>query len=304
MQRIVLSSGSVNRHGYRIIPEGIKIENYLKNPVLLGFHNDYKLPIGLLKDIRLEEGKLTAEPVFDEKDDEALKFKQKFEDGFLKAVSIYHVPLSFSSEPHLLLPGQTGETVTSTELIEVSFVSIGSDPDAHALNFDMNKLSIPEIKKSPKTQQMELTKEQKELRQKLGLPESATDELVNTKVEELIAAGKNALAARVDTLLALGKQKGFITEANEASYRKLANKDYETVETMINDHKKEESTTDDQKLSLKDIVDAVKGSGSQAEDKETFEYLQKHDSNKLNNIRINEPDKYKALVDAHVKGRK
>ena len=301
MQRIVLSSGSVNRHGYRIIPEGIVLENYLKNPVLLGFHNDYKLPIGILKDIRIEDGKLTGEPVFDEKDEEALKFKQKFEDGFLKAVSIYHVPLSFSSEPHLLLPGQTGETVTKTELIEVSFVSIGSDPDAHALNFDMNKLSVPKISHQ-KNETMELTKAQKDLRNKLGLPETASDDDVNTAVQELLASRANALNAQIDTMLALGRQKGFITDQNEESYRKLAMKDFATVESMINAHKAE-TTDSETKLSMKDILEAVRGTGSQSEDKETFEFLQKNDPAKLSLIRKNEPDKYQALVDAHVKGR-
>jgi hypothetical protein len=55
---------------------------------------------------------------------------------------------------------------------------------------------------------------------------------------------------------------------------------------------------------IKEVVLSGKGSGPNepTEEKETFDYLQKHDSVKLSKIRTDDPAKYQALAEAYQKG--
>lgn len=312
MKRVVLSSGAVNRFKYRIIPEGVRHENYGKNPVLLGFHYEKTLPIGRVEDIMLEGGKLTGALVFDENDPVAAEFKRKFDEGFLNAVSIYHEPINTSDDPALMMPGQTGPTVLETELIEVSVVSIGADPGALKLSYANQPLEIPTIYFNKNNDVM--TQEQlQKLAAKLGLATTATPEQILGRVDAITQDLNNALAARVDALMLAGEAKGFITADNKAHYRKLGMSDYTTVENLINTHKAAspagdgDDADDPNKLSMKVVLDAVKKLGAEknepADDKETFDWLQKHDPNKLNHIRLNEPEKYQALSEAYVKSK-
>ncbi len=302
-KRVILSSGQVNRYGYRILPEGIKFDNYLNNPVLLVEHSHRTLSIGKLKDIKIENGQLTAEPEFDEADELAKEIKRKFEKGYMNAVSIWHDPITISDDPQYLIQGQTRATVLETELLEVSFVNVPGDPGAHALSAG-KEVIIPKLNISKnKSEKMELTKAEKKLRKSLGLPETATAEEVDAAISSIEDKQKEALAVKVDALMQLGKQKGFITDENLDKYSKLAAADYDTVKQLIDTHKKEDT---EQQLSIAELLKKAgqhNSGGDQKEEKETFEYLQMNDPKKLLEIKQNEPEKYQKLV-AGYKGKK
>ena len=94
---IVLSDSNLNRYGFRVLTEGIDLEAFKKNPILLYMHfrdegtpiwGNYKA-IGHWKDIRVEDGVLSAEPVFDEVDELSKTVAAKFNAGTYKPVSVF-----------------------------------------------------------------------------------------------------------------------------------------------------------------------------------------------------------------------
>lgn len=137
-KRIILSDSSLNRNGYRVLTEGIDYSSFEKNPILLYMHlrdegsplwGNYKA-IGHWEDLKVEDGVLTAEPVFDKADELSRTVAAKFEAGTFNAASIGIRILATSSEKEYLLPGQTRETVTRCELMEASIVDIPANRNA------------------------------------------------------------------------------------------------------------------------------------------------------------------------------
>ena len=132
------STPALDRHGSRILPQGIRTEAFERNPVFLWGHDGYGRPdpqavIGRVIrhrksaqafDIEVEFAPEAANP----RAEQALRLVRA---GFLSAVSIGFVPLRSHEER---LPG--GKTVLvydEVELLEVSLVPIPSNPEALAL---------------------------------------------------------------------------------------------------------------------------------------------------------------------------
>lgn len=129
-KRMIVSDESVDADSERVLMRGARLERFKRNPVLFYMHDKYGLPIGKWKDIRIENGKLTAEPEFDMQDEYAREIARKYEQGFLKAASIGFRVYARSEDPAMMLPGQKRATITDWELIEVSIVSIPANPNA------------------------------------------------------------------------------------------------------------------------------------------------------------------------------
>ena len=165
-KRIILSDSSLNRYGYRVLTEGIDYTAFEKNPILLYMHfrdegspywGTYKA-IGHWKDIRMEEGKLSAEPVFDKVDELSQTISAKFEAGTFNAASVGIRILATSGEKEYLVPGQTRETVTKCELMEASIVDIPANANAvrlydrdtsASLSIGMENNAVPLLPKYP-----------------------------------------------------------------------------------------------------------------------------------------------------------
>jgi len=90
-------------------------------------HGNQVLPIGRWENIRKEDGKLMADPVFDEQDKFAQLVKSKVENGFVKGASIGVRIKNVSDEKNHLLAGQSRATVTECEIYEASIVDIPSN---------------------------------------------------------------------------------------------------------------------------------------------------------------------------------
>ena len=149
MKRIVISDESLNSYGFWVVTDGIDLTAFLRNPVMLWNHNrdghgtvDAQLPIGYWKDLRVENGVLTGEPVFDEKDPFAMKVKQKLESGILNACSMGFVPLEWSDDLEMLKEGQKVATVTRCRLMEISICDIPANANATVVLYDENTNQI------------------------------------------------------------------------------------------------------------------------------------------------------------------
>lgn len=127
----VLHDDSVNTYGFRLLTSGGNLEEFKRNPVMFYLHNDYELPIGRWENIKVEDGRILADAVFDTEDEEAMKIKGKVDRDFIRMASIgTWAPEEYSDDPALKLPGQTGSTITKWTLREASIVAIGANHNA------------------------------------------------------------------------------------------------------------------------------------------------------------------------------
>ena len=193
MKRIVISDESINSYGFWVNTDGIDLSAFLKNPVMLWNHNRSslgtnldQLPIGRWKDLRVENGVLTGEPVFDENDEFAVKIKQKYESGILNACSIGFAPLEWSDAPEMLKEGQKVATVTRCRLLEISICDIPSNANATVVLYDdddkaINLSDLPRMAIGPKLND----NMPKEIALKLGLDENASPQACVNAIDEL-----------------------------------------------------------------------------------------------------------------------
>lgn len=137
---VILSSNLPNRYGFRIDTRGIDLSLVNKNPVVLYMHlranqvNPQIRPIGKAMDFALNENQeLTANLVFNQKNEFAREVEQDFEDGYLNTVSIRGEIQDIDPREELYFPNQTMPTVTKLLLEEISVVDIPGDSGASAI---------------------------------------------------------------------------------------------------------------------------------------------------------------------------
>ena len=129
----VLHDETVNTYGFRMLTSGADLTEFRKNPIMLLNHNDWSLPIGRWENIRIEDGKILADPVFDMKDPQGIEVAGKVERDFVRMASIgAWPPEEVSEDVFLKLPGQTLPTVTRWKVREASIVTIGANHNSLA----------------------------------------------------------------------------------------------------------------------------------------------------------------------------
>ena len=250
MKRIVISDESINTYGFWVRTDGIDLSPFLKNPVMLWNHNRDDHGTVIWKDLRIENGILTGEPVFDETDEFAVRIKKKYEAGILNACSMGFVPLEWSDTPEMLKEGQTVATVTRCRLMEISICDIPSNANATVVLYDENSKTInlsdlPNKAIGPKINDMS-----KEIAKKLGLDENAsleacveaiqkkddriaTLEAENKTLKEQVKAGNNAKKAEAVRLLDDAVKTGRIDAKARPQFEKLFELDHEAAKTAL-----------------------------------------------------------------------
>lgn len=140
-KRVRISNDSLNSYGSRVLTSGMNVEQYCRNPVLLYMHQRGNV-IGYVKDLKVENGEVTGEPVFDEATELSRRCKKQFEFGSLRMVSAGIDILEMSEEPGQLVQGQTCPTITKSRLYEVSMVDVGANDDAIVLMKDGKQITL------------------------------------------------------------------------------------------------------------------------------------------------------------------
>ena len=133
-----ISTGSVDRDNDTIDPKGWRIQDYLKNPVVL-FAHDYKsLPVARAKEVRLSEGGLSAVAEFATADlnPMAETVYRMIKGGFLNATSVGMRPVR-----HAYDETRGGYDFLEQDLLEFSIVPVPANQDAlveiRAANIDL-----------------------------------------------------------------------------------------------------------------------------------------------------------------------
>ncbi|MEQ9091795.1 MAG: HK97 family phage prohead protease [Balneola sp.] len=128
---VAINTSAEDRHGTIINPEGGDLSAYRNNPVFL-INHDYGLLAGNGANVRLQNGQVIAEvddSNWDLDDPEIAKFYNKVKKGFMRMASIGIIPKKIVWEED-----ENGERGTPKieewELLEWSFVTVGSNPEA------------------------------------------------------------------------------------------------------------------------------------------------------------------------------
>ncbi|SFL09992.1 hypothetical protein SAMN05216357_112123 [Porphyromonadaceae bacterium KH3CP3RA] len=311
----VLSDESVNTYGFRLLLSGADIEQFRRNPVMYLNHNDWGTPIGRWENIRIEDGKLMADPVFDLEDEEGKKIAGKVDRGFLRMASVGLRAIERSEEPKLMLPGQKYPTVTKWQLREASIVGIGANHNAIRL-YDENDrlLSDDEILKLfDKTKPVNFEqKMKKETFTLLSLADNASDEQLhdairliveeNTrlksdkktlsdklqKIEDDAKAAQKAEAVKLTD--AAIKEGRLNAQAREATLKQFDN-DFEATKTMLE--------AIPARTTLKDAI--AESDKSELEKLSAMSWDELDKSGKLKTLRDKYPDTYKEKFDEQFK---
>ena len=306
-KRIVICSGKINRHGYKVVASGIHTASYERNPVLLFQHNSAVLSIGKMKDLRIEDvdGReaLTGMPEFDMQDPLGAMVANKYERGYLSSCSMGHAPLVTSSNPEDVEQGQIYETVMETELLEVSMTNVPGDRDAVVLQLS-NGQAVHELRKliniNHKTEKMELTK----ISNLLGLGANASEKEILEAIGTLQLSLKSAQAERVKSLMELGVINGHVTNENRQTYEVLATSNYDEVASLLS--AKVETY---EHVAVGGVVTAIKAMAGvsdtgKSREELSFDKLSRENPTELLRIQKEEPELYKKLAMSYVTASK
>ncbi len=189
-KRVRISNDSLNSYGTRVLTAGMNVDQFNRNPVLLYMHERGSV-IGYVKDLKVENGEVTGELMFDEATELSKQCKKQYEFGSLKMVSVGIDILELSEDSKLLVQGQTRPTITKSKLFEVSLVDIGANDDALVMTKDGKQITLGKDGDNPlpllsnqKTTEME----KKEVTLMLGLPETADEATIKAALAEMKAA--------------------------------------------------------------------------------------------------------------------
>lgn len=201
---VLASTETQDSHG-DIVKQDWKLDRYNANPVVFFGHESWDLPIGKASGVRVVDGALHATVTLSKTNPKAEQVLQLMQEGMLKSISVGFRPGKRTMEKR----GDVEVRVLSeNELLELSVVAIGSNPDARAKHIGQHGAGAKE------TRMDRLTKA-------LGLNEDASAEVLDkafADIEKSIteAAGVASLAlvpAKIDALQALVKSHA--TKASE-----------------------------------------------------------------------------------------
>jgi HK97 family phage prohead protease len=128
------SSPTIDRHGTRILSEGIDTSKYDHNPIVLWSH-DYGSPFStpsldsvIGRTVSHSKSRASFDVVIEfAKHAKAEQALQMVREGVLSAVSVGFVPIEMHEER---IGNRTVTVFDSVELLEISLVAVGSNPDA------------------------------------------------------------------------------------------------------------------------------------------------------------------------------
>lgn len=227
VRSFILSDESINTYGFRLLTSGGNLGQFMRNPVMYLNHEDWNTPIGIWENIRVEDGKILADPMFDLEDEKGKMVAGKVERGFLRMASVGIRVLEWSEDPKHMLPGQSRPTATNWVVREASVVGIGSNHNALRLYDENDKLlsdyDIIKLFDSPKSFNINKTeiKMKKELYSLLSLADNASEEQLHDAVKRIIDDNKLLMTDKQALADKLKKIEDDAKEAQKAEAVKL-----------------------------------------------------------------------------------
>lgn len=220
------TDSTVNVYGFRLLTSGYQIEEFKKNPIGFYMHgesSDCPREMGVVvkwDDFRIDGDKVFAKPVINLSHPRGQQTVDEVEDGFLNGASVGKIiVIEYSEDPSLMLPGQTGPTITKWYHRELSLVDIPGNINALSL-FDENgnAINLSDFKNQKSImKQIFLTAE---MLKAMNLADNSDQATINSAFNNLVAkaAKTDSMQGQVDAALS-DKSKA---ENDLASYKKEA----------------------------------------------------------------------------------
>lgn len=325
-QDFVITDESLNRYSWRLLVAGIDLTGFLKNPVCCVQHDTQMIPVGKWTNVRVENGQLLGTVVFDPNDDLAVKLYWKYKDGYMNAVSLNILPLAWDDSESSLLPGQKYPTITQSEMLEISLVTVPGQANAVKLStpegqeFKLNLLtkSSKQMAKEEKTVeqlQADLEAQRKlnaknlvqmhkmrgvvvddevESLEKLALVDyESTEKALSVRVPKKEEAGSDSAETLADALVKLHFDRGAITAGEKEVYKHYALSNYDAAKKEL----EAKTGTDGLRTFVQGLGggQSAGGSNDARGDWDYYKYF-KEDPVALSLMEKNEPEKYKKLV--------
>lgn len=317
--QFIINTENVNSYGYRILTDGIDYKQYMRNPVVLFMHergvNAYKGSevIGRCTRLYKEGTTLIAEVEFDEQDEFAKKIAGKVERGYIRMASMFAEIKEVSTEPQHILEGQVYETVTACKLVEISIVDIGGNDNALKLSKDGKPFQLKKIVTNT-SNNMDI----KVIALALGMGENTKEEAVLSALHNLKTAKENAetevvalkktirenRTAEATTLVDKAVQLGLIPQALKESQLKQFEADFDGQKAAFSKLVADKEAENTQQGKANTVREVVLGAGTKPTNiaNESFDYLQKHNPERLRAIRDKEPEEYTRLAKEYANG--
>jgi len=308
--RFVLLDETIVSHGYWVKISGGDLTQFKRNPIMLWMHQrasgyDGKnqiLPIGYWKDIKVEQingiKSITAEPVFDEKDEFALQIKSKVDSGVIKMASAGLAPFSWSDAPEDLKPGQTRATITKWEMKEASIVDLGANKNAIRLYDEDNEINLSESSNNNFIPKLNFKQDynMKSIALKLGLNENSTDEEILSAIEKLQTSEeektqklKELHSERTEALM----QHECINEENREHFEKLAEINFALAKKTLDLMSKKELKEQPEGERISELLKQENSSGN-----DSVKSWNDYSDEEKEELRQNSPDIYCELFEA------
>lgn len=240
MGKFVLNDETkVNSYGFKILNNGINLDRFIANPVMLNQHeNNTTSVVGRWNNLRIEGNLLVADSEFDMDDNEASLLAGKVERGFIKGVSmgISFDPIDFDMNKALL----------KCELFEASICAIPSNANALSLYTKAGKkLDSKQVTKllsfNQKLKNMDLLKQLIAL---LQLDENSTEEDVLNAVKDLLDKSNAVEDLKIKEIIDNAILEGRIHAPNRDFYTKSLKADFNATLSVINSTPKKQTLFD------------------------------------------------------------
>jgi len=130
-----ISSNAIDRYNEVLLPEGVILDHYLKNPVLMWGHDYKRAPIGRAAWVKVAGKDIVSKGIFDKQDPLAVEIYGKYRRGFLRSFSVgfipkaHRVPSEEDVEAHPEWK-KVHRVYFKWDLLEYSAVPIPANPEA------------------------------------------------------------------------------------------------------------------------------------------------------------------------------
>lgn len=299
----IISTSRLNCYGTRVLTEGIDLEQYKKNPVLLFMHRRGRkedMPIGVIENLRVEGDTLYGTPKFDDDTDEERTISKKWDRGSLRMLSAGLDIVEWSEDPSVLVAGQTRPTITKSKLTEVSVVDIGANDDALQVGLyhegqlltlaaGENHDFLPLLKQNEPTKETEQPQENKmeKILLKLGLAKDATEDDAVTAIGRLQDERSAATLARITDAVENAIKDKRLDASKKEKYITLGkNVGLDTLKELLDD-----------KTPAQKPLDLVKPAGGKSAHTELT--WDKASAEELEDLRENDREEYIRLFKEH-----
>ena len=312
----VLSDSSVNVYGFRLLTSGYQLDAFQKNPIGYYMHRREDGIALKWEGLRIEDDRIVGTPVINLSNTRGAQTCDEAENGFLNAASVGHiVVLAYSTEPELMLPGQTGPTITKWYNKECSLVDIPGNYNALATLYDEqeNELNLLDLG-APITLLRGIENGAlAQMQNILGLPADVTGSALVAAIE---GAAAKANVLEQENLVLRDERQSFLRQIDELNHAGERNEINNLLDRALEDKKitirlRERLASDyaNNAKGLKEILAAMPAYQSIAEHlKAKQEHTQagwrwddyeKNDPSgkKLKELRASDPARYKELFD-------